>query len=125
MVTTLRLEGITLIKGTYRLELYNDFIYIYDDSNNLIYTQSIDSWSKSTYNNNGNKTRYDNSKGLTEHYIYDDNNNLIKSIDNKGNWVKRKYNERGQVVQYRSNTHKTLIIEYDKNGNILDLIERE
>lgn len=54
------------LKGKYKLEVYNDVVYVLKNDNMIYYEDSDKYWEKREFNKQGNMTYYEDSNGLIE-----------------------------------------------------------
>jgi YD repeat-containing protein len=80
------------------------------------YNQSVDVYSDSLYDENGNEIYHETSEGFWYKWEYDDNGNEIYLENSKGFWCKYEYNSSGNVDYYENSFGEII----DKRNNNLN-----
>ena len=76
---------------------------LYDDNGNVTYYEdSRGYWGKRQYDTHSNQIYYEDSSGLWTKYEYDDNNNEIYAESSYGYWVKREYDTHSNEIYYEN-----------------------
>jgi hypothetical protein len=82
-----------------------EYLELFDKDGNRVYSFVVHldgSWSKGTYDSNGNKLTSENSVGGWSKFTYDLNGNGLTYENSDGNWNKSTYDSDGKELTYEN-----------------------
>jgi hypothetical protein len=83
---------------------------IYDDRDLQIYYENLEEdgtryWARCEYDERGNRTLRENSRGVSSVREYDDHNRRVYySSESEDHWWRKEFNSVGEVIFYETNT---------------------
>ena len=78
-------------------------------------------WTKTIYDEKGNKIKYDDLDGYWQKYSYDDKDNQIYFEDSNNRWYIYSYDKKGNMIKKEDSNGNWEKFNYDDNGNKISI----